>query len=1098
VTDRQRTSDAHLTPETLAEYLDAVPNPRLPRDRVELHLAECEDCYELFSESVKLTHTLASTAPLAGEKVGRRFSAMRGRRVAVMGSLLATAAAVWLVVSPPAAIVRWWDPAARPELREIVRAVGSRRAVEGRLSGGFAWGPVPSATRGVAGTADTPEMQIAAARLAQAAASRRDARTLAALGVARLASGDLDQSIAHLEEAVALDQRSAYAWSDLSAAYLARATRPGSAADVPRALEAAERALAADPKVVEAQFNKALALERLGRASLAADAWRAYLRLDSASPWASEARTRLADLEKASPRTSAVQDLQAPRERLFDAVLPRWANSVLAGDGGADAALADAIAASDRLSKGSSDRLAADVVAHARAGAGARALLRGHVAYGRARELYVSRQYGAAAREFDLAMADLDRAGSPLLESARLYRAIVRYLEPQLDAAERDLRALLPLVRTRAYSSLAGRAGWVLGLVLTQRGEYYEPADYYKTALADFEAAAEPGQVAFMRQLLADNEERRGQPERSWENRLAALSGTDREGPLLQSAQAALRMNWPHVAAALQENAASIARSANRPLTLVDALRVQALTYVAIGRAADARRVLDEARQLLAQGRVDRPEGLRAELDLVEAKIEDPANPSAGIEAASRASGYFSSAKLTRRLPDVLVTRARLYRRSGDSPRARQDLDRALDLLTKERDALPEGVERLSFAENVRRAAMEFVSLEASSGRPEQALIAADRIRSWDLRLAASAAETMDVRRFRERLKPGVSILYYSIGDTESFAWVLRRTELSIHRLDAGRSTLQALVDAALAEPIASPSMARIGELVVAPVSVALNGATEIVVVPDGPLHGVPFAALPGQRSRYFIQEHTLSYSPSLSAIAATASRLQSLGAEVRTIAAVGNPSLDPRVFANLPHLGGAEREARDVAAVYPESHVLTAENATTETVLDALRTADVLHFGGHGIVNAAYPELSQLGLLNRHAQPLTADAIARLTWPRLRLAVLAACQGLGERSARAQGPMSLARAFLQAGVPTVVANRWVVDDRASIQIATRFHRDYRTGGNAAAALRSAQLAFIDSTDSSLRSPSVWAGWTVIGAVPGLDVTTLPPMKEKS
>ena len=58
--------------------------------------------------------------------------------------------------------------------------------------------------------------------------------------------------------------------------------------------------------------------------------------------------------------------------------------------------------------------------------------------------------------------------------------------------------------------------------------------------------------------------------------------------------------------------------------------------------------------------------------------------------------------------------------------------------------------------------------------------------------------------------------------------------------------------------------------------------------------------------------------------------------------------------MAGLQELAGAAREARDVAQMYPVSRLLTEKDATTDAVLAALATADVLHFGGHAVVTAS------------------------------------------------------------------------------------------------------------------------------------------------
>ena len=216
----------------------------------------------------------------------------------------------------------------------------------------------------------------------------------------------------------------------------------------------------------------------------------------------------------------------------------------------------------------------------------------------------------------------------------------------------------------------------------------------------------------------------------------------------------------------------------------------------------------------------------------------------------------------------------------GSIDAARADLDQALDVLMRERDALPQGVERLSFAESVRRVAIEFVSLEVAAGRPDRALVAADRIRSWDLRLAASAGDRLDVARLRDALAPDTTVLYYSIGDTESYVWAIRRASLQLHRLSANRLELQRLVETGDRATVESPGGRRLYEFVLRPVAETLTGR-KAVIVPDGPLHGIPFAGLPGRAARFLIAT-TLSARTECLSLLVTSRRLRAFVGEAR------------------------------------------------------------------------------------------------------------------------------------------------------------------------------------------------------------------------
>jgi CHAT domain-containing protein len=1028
---------------------------------------------------------------------------------------LAVAAAAWTFVRPPARWVRWWDPNRRPELAEVVAVVQEHRLVEGRLTGGFQWSPPPVVTRGAATrSGNVPlNLQLAAARVARRAADDRSALNLAALGTTQLAMGHVQLAIETLEEAIGLDAGLGHAWSDLAVAYLARHTASSTAADVPRALDAIEHAMALGLAPRETRFNRALALERLGLADRAIEAWQLSA-ADDDSAWAAESRAHLNELTRRQKAPN--DDLQSTRERLFDDVLPRLAS---VAERGASAEIGSVMAEAqsfvERLAAAPKDPLAANVFAHVRRAIDPAshltrddraALWRGHLAYGEARRHYVGQRMDAAAPAFDAAARDLERGRSPLVLSAQLHLAIIAYRQRDLPGAERQLTALLPRMRDGSYASLVGRTAWTLGVIATQRGGYVEAEVNYRRALPAFADARETAFWAFVHLLLADNYDRRGEPERGWGDRLIGLAGSRRAGALLTSAQSALRLGWPYVAAVLQEDAATLARSEPQPINLIDALRSQAQTRIRLGEFEAAARLVASARVLLASQSDSTWDRLRAEVDLVEAQLvaashgaasakrsastnvppatsKDVAatTPADAIPRATRAYDYFASSKATRRLPETLLTRARLERHAGRAAAARADLLQAVEILIGERDRLTPGPERLAFAETARRIGEELVSIEVAAAQHERALIAVDRLRSWDLGAAMQANGPLDLATLRAALPPDTVIVYYAIGDRESFAWRVRRESVDVRRLALNREEMQRLISAPPADRLGSPAMRRVAELAAQPIVETLKPGGRLIVVPDGPLHALAFAALPGRNTRFLVEEQAISLVPSLSALLAASRQLHAMSTDVQAIVAVGNPVIGRTLWPELPDLRGAAIEARRVAALYPSSQTLIAGEATSDALAAALAAADVLHFAGHAVVNDLYPEDSALGILNRTGQPLTATALRTLPLRRLQLAVLAACEGFGGRSTRDQGPMSLARALLQAGVPTVLANRWLVDDRAAVTFATAFHGAYRQIPDAAAALQRAQVSMIHSDDPQLRAPSAWAGWSVIG-----------------
>src|SRR5262249_17445780 len=122
-------------------------------------------------------------------------------------------------------------------------------------------------------------------------------------------------------------------------------------------------------------------------------------------------------------------------------------------------------------------------------------------------------------------------------------------------------------------------------------------------------------------------------------------------------------------------------------------------------------------------------------------------------------------------------------------------------------------------------------------------------------------------------------------------------------------------------------------------------------------------------------------------------------------------------------------------------------------------------------------------GHSNNDSGALHAYELYGRRFARTRLVVLAACRTASGRRARGEGIASLARPFLAAGVPAVIASLWNADDRAATQLFTIFHERRIAGEDSVAALRSAQLSLLNSSDTALRSPAMWASFVLLGGV---------------
>ena len=76
---------------------------------------------------------------------------------------------------------------------------------------------------------------------------------------------------------------------------------------------------------------------------------------------------------------------------------------------------------------------------------------------------------------------------------------------------------------------------------------------------------------------------------------------------------------------------------------------------------------------------------------------------------------------------------------------------------------------------------------------------------------------------------------------------------------------------------------------------------------------------------------------------------------------------------------------------------------------------------------------------------------------------------------------MSLARAFLYAGVPNIVMTLWTVGDEQSYKLMTGFYRYLLKGATTSEALQRAKLDILTGADLLYQQPQFWAGYISVG-----------------
>ena len=777
----------------------------------------------------------------------------------------------------------------------------------------------------------------------------------------------------------------------------------------------------------------------------------------------------------------------------------------------------------------------------------------------------------AALESLDEARAKMSAAGGEDLEAlalnniAFLYRRLGRlqealdYFGRALDVFERtgDKRrqAMTHNNRGRAYLGLGDltRARSVFEHGLELRREIGDPrgeAITLKNLGSVHQGLGDPGQalalhgraLALSRQvedrrlegevlyLIARGHAARGEPKQALELFDRALSLQRQTGDRGGEAwtllhRGSLRNTLVEHEVALESLRQSLAlfRGLGRREGEAQALFEIARAQRGLGRHDEALETVQGALEIVESLResVESPD-LRASLldarrDVYELQIEllmtlDAARPAAGYALRALEASERSRA---RSLLDLLARAgADLY--SGVDPELlakREDLQLRLNARARQRlDLLarrPGDEEAAAVEHELFQTLAELEGLEA------------DLRRRSPRAASLTGAPVLAAAEIQGLLTADELLLELALGNERSFLWAVGPESVSWFELPAREQIeqLAAGVHEAFSRrgsgDAARLQAAKLSRLVLAPVAKLMAGR-RLIVVADGALHYVPFAALPAPRESDgegapLLERHEVVHLPSATALATLRRQAARRPAAPRLLAILADPVFgpdDPRVrpsagapdapaadrparragLERLERLPASRREAQALAALVPpdDARIALDFEASRDTLLDPrLRDFRLLHLATHGAIEAQRPALSGLilstvdqagrpregfvGLHDLYGLELGAD-----------LVVLSGCQTALGRELKGEGLVGLTRGFMYAGVPRVVASLWQVEDRATAELMGVFYRAMLVDGlTPAAALRAAQREL--RAQPRWADPYYWAAFVLQG-----------------
>lgn len=393
----------------------------------------------------------------------------------------------------------------------------------------------------------------------------------------------------------------------------------------------------------------------------------------------------------------------------------------------------------------------------------------------------------------------------------------------------------------------------------------------------------------------------------------------------------------------------------------------------------------------------------------------------------------------------------------------------------------------------------------------------------YRLKVNSSRSSVQEIRD--SLLREGEALLEYVVGDSTCHAFVITKSDIVVipqrhngslaNHVLAFRNALGTLDFEGYVR-----SAYSLYRILIAPVRKHLSGVKNLVIVPDGILHYLPFDALLTKsiqgsspdftRLPYLISDFEISYSPSasLSVEGRKAREPDDSGSFLGLAPVFADREMKGTLFETSPKIGGtqnvattreirldgkahpalpeSEREVREIVRLFEDSkrpakgylHRSAAESVLRDHEIGSYR---FIHLATHALIDENTPKLS--GILFAGGDTINDEVLYTGEVYNLNLnadlVVLSACEsGLG-KVVRGEGILGLTRGLLYAGSNNIVVSLWQVADKSTADLMVEFYRGILGGEAYSSALRRAKLSMIKA--GKYAYPLEWAPFVLVG-----------------
>ena len=647
-----------------------------------------------------------------------------------------------------------------------------------------------------------------------------------------------------------------------------------------------------------------------------------------------------------------------------------------------------------------------------------------------------------------------------------------------------------------------------IGIIHNRQGNYPQALDYYQRSLKLKEVTGNKSGIAASQQNIGDCYRAQGKYDLALDHLQQSLAQFEALGETTGRASTMGTIALVHYlkgdytkALELAERATTIGSQVASRELLWEIHTTAGRAYRALNQPARARQAFEEAIADIESLREWAAGGEQGQQRFFENKITpyhemiallvDQGKPDEALAYAEQAKARVLLDVLRRGKVDV--TKAMTAKEREQETKLKSDLISLNTQASRERQRAQSDQTRLSDLEvQLNKARLEYESFQSSlyAAHPDLKARRGD-VRSVTLAEAATLLP-----------EANSALLEYVVTEENTYLFVLTKNAGGLswkaHKVVVKRKDLANQVES-FRQQLAKRDLTfkefagKLYDLLLKPAEAQLNGKRSLVIVPDGALWELPFQALQNSQQRYLVEDHAISYAPSLTVLREM-SKLRTKSAESPTLLAFGNPALAEKSVGpvegeyrdeRLMPLPEAEREVKSLARLYgaARSKVYTGPAAREEQLKVEAGRHGVLQLAAHALLNDASPMYSHV-LLAQGAGDAKDDGLLEV-WEMMNLdlsadlVVLSACETGRGKIAAGEGMIGMSWALFVAGSPTTVVSLWKVESLSTTELMLEFHRNLLSSRSKAQALQRAAIKMLRTRQ--YRHPFYWAGFSIVG-----------------